>query len=120
MKLKIWTEESKNDLDDEQLYVRLIKSNKEDIALIACKKDGEVIDAGNILFIDNDCKYLIPGMGLNECVPLITDILGCALMASSHDILFLENKLRTDKLREILMTHHKEECEECSKEDTKH
>lgn len=84
MKLKVWSE---NTTDNEnQLYVRLKETDRNDIDIIVCDKTGEMIKDGNLLFIDNDFKIVILPEEMNPIIPLKTDIRGSVLVYEGNEV----------------------------------
>lgn len=75
MKLKIYDENSVNETDDKQLFVRLEKHNRsDDIILTVVDKNGIKITNGNLLAIDQDIKGIVLQEGINNNIPLKTDL----------------------------------------------
>lgn len=73
MRLKIWNEESKNETNDEQLFVKLI-DEEAGIVLAIVNKNGEVLVDGHLLGIVHHLKAVVLVPGLNEKIPLKTDM----------------------------------------------
>jgi hypothetical protein len=77
MQLKMWTEESKNETNEEQLFVRL-HAKKEDfiITLSVCNKDGILIADGNLAAIDLKESVFIMLHNIGAKIPLKKNYFG--------------------------------------------
>lgn len=96
MQLKIWTEESKKELNDDQLFLKLIYNEdvSEDITLVACDKNGKTIDGGNILTFSASWEVIFISCGVNKKIPLKTDIFDRATVYTYEELMELESTRR--------------------------
>lgn len=108
MELKIWSEESKQEKDDKQIFLRLDNFKNEGVVLIACDKNGDEIECGGLLFVDNKCKCFISLTNINDSIPLKTDIYNSVLCYSTHEY----EELRIDLAKQSFMKEMKKKSEE--------
>lgn len=114
--LRMWTPEAN---DPEQLYLRLEEYKASDIILFACDHTGKKIEIGNILSIDNDVRTIILLAHMNDKIPLLTDVVGCALSYSAPEMAVrFQKRINTDIISAIQAIHDSE-CPDC-KDKTQH
>lgn len=107
MKLKIYDENSINDKDD-QLFVTL-DPQKEDIALIIVNKNGQALNGGNILLIDNDYRVIATFPGVDELIPLKTELAGNVLVYEMKDLVDMQRDIHKELLLEKIKERMKSE-----------
>lgn len=92
-KLKTYDKEADVSKDDEkQLYVKLFLDDDNDIVMCCVDKSGNKIDGGDILFIDSRLDILVTLGGINEDIPLKTDLINEPLIYSIAEIQDLKSK----------------------------
>ncbi len=115
MKLKVWSEEEAKNADDKQLFVKL-KTVGGDIGLLVCDKNGEKIDAGSILIIDNDLHGIILCAALNKEIPLKTDFVGHALVTTEMEYKNIKMELAKETFMSSMVEMIKEKIDKHEKE----
>lgn len=89
MNLKIWSKEESENENADQLFLKL-EYSKEDgektIKLLACDKNGELIESGHLLFIDSILRTIIIASNPNEIIPLKTDAFNEIITVKASEI----------------------------------
>lgn len=119
--LKIWSEECKKDTDDNQIYLRLMPSKKDnDIYIDCCKKDGEKIKSSTLLIFDNNIKAIVLMSEVSDKVPLKTDIEGHLLFIKESDYSDIKKKYIDRQMGHFIGLKIKESILNEEDNETKH
>ena len=120
MKLKIYDENSVNDVDG-QLFLKLkIDDNcpydceHDNVCLVVVDKNGHSLDDGSILVIDNEFNGIVVLKNINNIIPIKTSLL------EKYPLMVTEDELQ-NKLKEEMHRHfHDKVVEKMQKEEHQH
>jgi|SRR5882762_6041917 len=121
MKLKIWKENALENDTENQLYLKLVETNKYDMTLSVCDKTGTLLEKGaHLLYIDNDYNVIVTLEGLNDLIPLKTDIKDQLLVYEEHDVMELEKGRFMNAMSKDMLGQIKEKIANQEKNEVKH
>lgn len=110
MNFKLWCPEEIEKADENQLFLRLDTcKDHEEIHLIVCKKDGECIQGGHILYIHSILNAIILSDYISPHLPLKSDIQGIPLVISEPELNALRDKLHKQELNRQIAKKIEEE-----------
>lgn len=114
MKLKVWSEEEAKNSSDDQLFLKLeMCDHNRDIILGVFNKSGTKIESGNLLSIDNAFKVIIMIEGLNEIVPLKTDVTDTVLYYTRDEM----SNICNSKIKDFFIKRIKDSSDESDTND---
>lgn len=119
MQLKMWTEESKKETKEEQLFVRLhLKNNTELITLSVCDKNGIVVKDGNLVVLDVEDSVLIILNNIGDNVPLKKNYFSEIEVVKERDMSLME-LIEKDRVQSQFTRHVLDQLNQGNKEEKK-